>query len=77
MVILGELDKFIPMSPQRVRQVTFTAGDVQVLITGVQGEIVDFYFQVDIGFIRISCQNFGPSGLSRINVLSGICRSVF
>ena len=42
--IFGELDKIVPMSPQRVRSLSVSDLDIQVTLTGTPGEQIDFYF---------------------------------
>ena len=46
---LGELEKLIPQSPQRIRSVSVSADDVVVELMGVAGEHIKvFVFYVDL-----------------------------
>ncbi|KAK3600158.1 hypothetical protein CHS0354_012281 [Potamilus streckersoni] len=42
--VLGELDKWVPISPQRVSEIEVTTDDVHVKMMGVPGEAFDFWY---------------------------------
>ena len=44
LIILGEMSKLVPMSPCRVRSLTYDTADVSIVIVGKPGEVIDFYF---------------------------------
>ncbi|XP_055954459.1 uncharacterized protein LOC126814885 [Patella vulgata] len=72
-VILGELSKWVPVSPQRVQEIS-QSDDIIITITGKQSESVTFSFSVD-GVIRsINCV-LGSSGTAQIHVEAMKCLS--
>ncbi|XP_050403537.2 uncharacterized protein LOC126819480 [Patella vulgata] len=72
-VILGELSKWVPVSPQRVQEIN-QSDDIIITITGKQSESVTFSFSVD-GVIRsINCV-LGSSGTAQIYVRAMSCVS--
>ncbi|KAK7102304.1 hypothetical protein V1264_020541 [Littorina saxatilis] len=54
-VLLGELAKVVPVSPQRVISIDVTGNDVKVSLKGVPNEVVAFTFSVDSNIVTISC----------------------
>ena len=45
-ILLGELDKFVPISPQRVSTISIGDSDIQVTLRGTPGEKLDFYLGI-------------------------------
>ena len=43
MLLMGEVSKIIPQSPQRMRSVSVSTDDVIVEMVGVAGEHMEFY----------------------------------
>ena len=41
--LLGEMDKLVPLSPQRTTQVSVSTSDVEVKLLGVPGETIVYY----------------------------------
>ncbi len=41
--LLGEMDKLVPLSPQRTVQISVSTGDVEVKLLGVPGETIVYY----------------------------------
>lgn len=56
-VILGELNKWVPMSPQRVRDISLIGDDIQLHLMGAVGEKVTMTFgdPVSKTWVHISC----------------------
>ncbi|ESO98846.1 hypothetical protein LOTGIDRAFT_231210 [Lottia gigantea] len=54
-VILGEISKWVPVSPQRVTQINQDSNELTIDITGQPGESVPFYFNIDGQTNTINC----------------------
>ncbi|XP_067662761.1 uncharacterized protein [Haliotis asinina] len=54
-LIQGELDKWVPMSPQRVVDINVDSNDITVRIAGAESEQVLFWFNTDGVSQRIGC----------------------
>ncbi|XP_046561027.1 uncharacterized protein LOC124270048 [Haliotis rubra] len=54
-LIQGELDKWVPMSPQRVVDITVDSSDIIVRIAGASNEQVFFWFNTDGVSQRVGC----------------------
>lgn len=72
--LLGDLTKFVPMSPARVRAVAIDGADVTVALVGEIGETVPFsvWSQATAATSTITCV-FGPSGTATVSVAAGTC----
>lgn len=54
-MILGELSKWVPVSPMRVTRMTLSSEDVQVFLSGAPGEAVEFSYLADTKMTRVNC----------------------
>ncbi|XP_048245143.1 uncharacterized protein LOC124119103 isoform X1 [Haliotis rufescens] len=63
-VVLGELDKWVPMSPQRVVWIRMDT-DVSIRITGAPSEVVTFWFSLNDQVVTVKCI-LGPKGFATI-----------
>ena len=66
-VLYGELDKWVPMSPQRVLQVATITDNVYVDIKGAAGEPIEFHATVNNKWRKYKCI-MGTDGTTRINI---------
>ena len=63
--ILGELSKWVPVSPHRIKQISYDASQVVVVVRGSENEHVVFYFAVCDG-------NAAPVVYSESCVITGL-----
>ncbi|XP_041369682.1 uncharacterized protein LOC121383654 [Gigantopelta aegis] len=70
-VILGELDKWVPVSPQRVTNI-MVDDDVTVRVTGAPKEAINFWFAVNNKPLLVKCI-LGNSGFATIRLHSLNC----
>jgi len=73
-VLLGELDKWVPVSPNRINKIITTSTQTSIQITGSPEEVVTFYFynsnsQLD----SITCE-FTNFGTANINIQHKTCQ---
>ncbi|XP_046547847.1 uncharacterized protein LOC124257764 isoform X1 [Haliotis rubra] len=73
-LIQGELDKWVPMSPQRVTDINI-ADDITISLTGAAHETVSFWFNVDGKSSSVTC-TLGAGGLATLSFTAGSCRGV-
>ncbi|XP_046547850.1 uncharacterized protein LOC124257765 isoform X2 [Haliotis rubra] len=73
-LIQGELDKWVPMSPQRVTDINI-AEDITISLTGAVHETVSFWFNVDGKSSPVTC-TLGAGGLATLRFTAGTCRGV-
>ncbi|XP_067661068.1 uncharacterized protein [Haliotis asinina] len=73
-LIQGELDKWVPMSPQRVTAINI-ADDITISLTGAAYETVSFWFNVDGKSSPVTC-TLGAAGLATLSFTAGLCRGV-
>ncbi|XP_071096653.1 uncharacterized protein [Haliotis cracherodii] len=73
-LIQGELDKWVPMSPQRVTDIN-VADDITISLTGAARETVQFWFNVDGVSSPLTC-TLGPGGQAILSFTAGACRAV-
>ncbi|XP_046547851.1 uncharacterized protein LOC124257766 [Haliotis rubra] len=73
-LIQGELDKWVPMSPQRVTGINI-ADDITISLTGAAHETVSFWFNVDGKSSPVTC-TLGAGGLATLSFSAGTCRGV-
>ncbi|XP_046547852.1 uncharacterized protein LOC124257767 isoform X1 [Haliotis rubra] len=73
-LIQGELDKWVPMSPQRVTDINI-ADDITINLTGAAHETVSFWFNVDGKSSPVTC-TLGAAGLATLSFTAGTCRGV-
>ncbi|XP_046561028.1 uncharacterized protein LOC124270049 [Haliotis rubra] len=71
-LIQGELDKWVPMSPQRVVDINFDSSDIIVRIAGGANEIVNFSFNTDGVSKSLQC-DLGDSGYATISYKAWGC----
>ena len=75
-VLVGEMSKIIPQSPQRMRSVSVSNDDVMVEMVGVIGEHLDFTVFYDNGnmfYKTIQC-DFPDTGSVTLSGANGICK---
>ncbi|KAK7102302.1 hypothetical protein V1264_020540 [Littorina saxatilis] len=72
-LMLGELTKVVPVSPQRVTKIDVTGNDVKVYLKGVPSEGVYFTFSIDSNIVTISC-TFGNSRTAVLDVTAKTCQ---
>ncbi|XP_071115649.1 uncharacterized protein [Haliotis cracherodii] len=70
-LIQGELDKWVPMSPQRVTGINI-ADDITISLTGAAKEKVSFWFNVDGKSTPVAC-TLGAGGLATLRFTAGAC----
>ncbi|XP_071115644.1 uncharacterized protein [Haliotis cracherodii] len=73
-LIQGELDKWVPMSPQRVVDINVDVSDINVRIAGGANEIVNFWFNTDGVSKGLTC-DINDSGFASISYKSWGCTS--
>ncbi|XP_046547865.1 uncharacterized protein LOC124257770 isoform X1 [Haliotis rubra] len=73
-LIQGELDKWVPMSPQRVTAINI-ADDITISLTGAAHETASFWFNVDGKSSPVIC-TLGAAGLATLSFTAGTCRGV-
>ncbi|XP_071096650.1 uncharacterized protein [Haliotis cracherodii] len=73
-LIQGELDKWVPMSPQRVTDIN-VADDITISLTGAAYETVKFWFNVDGVSSPLTC-TLGPGGQAILSFTAGACRGI-
>ena len=67
-IVLGELNKWVPMSPQRVQGLRFSASTVSLTLGGRPGEVVTFYYHLD-GALKVVNVTLGnPSGCATLTL---------
>ncbi|XP_064616666.1 uncharacterized protein LOC135480695 [Liolophura sinensis] len=71
--LLGELSKWVPMSPQRVTNIEI-AEDVYVTLVGAVDETVEFSFGEDFSKVNTVSCNLGPSGSAIVAHVAKSCR---
>lgn len=71
--LLGELSKWVPMSPQRVVSIEI-GDDIYVTLVGAADEPVEFSFGVDFSQINTVPCNLGPSGTAVVAHKAKSCR---
>lgn len=59
-MILGEQQKWVPMSPQRISSINHSPSSLVIGLDGVPGENVEFSFFINQSFKKLEC-NFGNS----------------
>lgn len=69
MLLLGELDKQVPMSPQRVSALSLDPDDIRITFVGPPGEEVLFSVWFNDMLMTFGCviTEFGSSQLSLLN----------
>ncbi|XP_048245597.1 uncharacterized protein LOC124128193 [Haliotis rufescens] len=72
-LIQGELDKWVPMSPQRVVDINVDSNDINVRITGGALEEVKFWFNTDGVSKSVTCY-LGNTGDASISYKKGGCQ---
>ena len=60
LVLLGELDKVVPVSPRRITQIEVLGEEVKVHLRGVPNERVDITFSMESSLMTVTCL-VGPS----------------
>ena len=73
-IILGELNKWVVMSPQRITSITLSTDDIQMSLTGAINEQVNMSFQVSGKMTSILCV-MGKSGTSSLSLKDHQCVS--
>lgn len=53
--VLGELSKYVPISPQRISAVDVSEEDVVIQLKGANAEKVTMFFLVNNNSVKISC----------------------
>jgi len=70
--ILGELDKMVPISPQRITDIEVQQDDILVSLTGVEHEKVKIYVYLESRTVEIACRI--SRGLrARISIANKMC----
>ncbi len=72
MLLLGELGKFVPMSPQRVTGITIDQEDVHIRLGGGVRERLTFTYIWDNKTYQATCV-IGESGTALIKIAEGQC----
>ncbi len=72
LLLLGELDKWVPMSPQRVTGMTIDQGDIHIRISGGVRERPTFTYIWDNKTYQATCV-IGESGTALIKIAEGQC----
>ena len=75
-ILVGEMSKIIPQSPQRMRSVSVSNDDVIVEMVGVPGEHIDFtvfYDNRNKFYKTIQC-DFPDTGSVTLSVANVICQ---
>ncbi|XP_067661072.1 uncharacterized protein [Haliotis asinina] len=73
-LIQGELDKWVPMSPQRVTDINI-ADDITISLSGGVHETVSFWFNEDGKSSPVTC-TLGAGGTASLSFTAGTCRGV-
>merc|ERR1711968_92510 len=74
--VLGELSKWVPMSPQRFVSVSSTDSSLEVHIKGAVGESVDVWFAGPADkMVKVNCQLL-DSGSAVVRMPAAECGSV-
>ncbi|KAI8505567.1 hypothetical protein Bbelb_167560 [Branchiostoma belcheri] len=72
-MIIGETDKWVPMSPQRVKNILMYGNNVVLSLTGAPGETVTMAFTVGVkGLVEISCV-LSEAGTATLNLNKETC----
>ena len=71
-MLLGELDKFVPMSPQRVTSISSSTEDIMLTLSGIPKETVTMTISVDSGYHAVKCV-IGEGGTAVISVAKMNC----
>ena len=69
---MGELSKYVPMSPRRVSGIQVTSADITLLVEGAVGESVTMFYSVDGQVRSVTCV-MGETLRARVSVAHGAC----
>ena len=72
LIILGEMDKLVPVSPRRVSSLTISEADIQLTLKGSPGETLSFLMKLDDALLDFTCVISGEGGAT-ISVADGSC----
>ncbi len=72
LLLLGEREKWIPMSYKRFRSITFPGDDCVITLTGAPGETVQFHYIYDMLYVKLTCK-LSQAGLGTISVVNQSC----
>lgn len=70
--LLGELDKFVPISPQRVSDISITTNDIKIELKGETGEKVTFTVWYNGTYNEYLCI-IGKDSSATISLLRNVC----
>ena len=73
LVLLGELSKWIPVSPKRVLDISYDQDDFRVTLTGAAGEVVSFSAVYRQTYLQFHCV-LSQAGLAIISFRDTTCR---
>ena len=74
-VLYGELNKWVSMSPQRVHDIARGLNDIEVVLKGAFREWIKFSYRLDGVMQHVDCYT-GLDGRVKLQIVSGRCRSV-
>ena len=71
---MGEVEKFVPLSPKRVRTIDVSQQDIVIQMTGVMGEKLNFFHLV-VGQTRPFSHTcvFGLTGVVELRIFEHTC----
>ena len=74
-VLMGELSKYVPMSPQRVSSIEVTTADVTLTLEGALGEkVVMYYYATQLQVRSVTCV-IGSTLQAKVSVRQQACYS--
>ena len=73
-LLLGELAKWVPISPKRVTGLKVNDHDLEVTLKGAPGEVVDFHYYTDS--LQVIPCIISPAGTAVISFARQKCFSV-
>ena len=71
---MGELSKYVPVSPQRISSIEITSDEISLTLTGASNELVLFYYYANSNVRKAKCV-IGPSLQAQLLLSSGKCFS--
>jgi len=70
--LAGEMDKWVPMSPHRVRQIYITSSEMMITLAGGDHEMVNFSFAVN-GVLQTTPCTLSGDGHAMLYVIENKC----
>lgn len=72
-IVLGEVNKFVPMSPQRIFSFSLESDDIVIVLSGATGEQVQFSISYLPSKVTVIKCAIGDSGHATLSVANRKC----